>query len=73
MSKRRNFRIRDRVLTNSGDSGDDLSKLELVENGGLTSGIETDLVAIPIRDYRPEYGLILTINIPKARRSTCQK
>ena len=59
--------------TDGGDSRDNLAELELVEDGGLTSGIETDLVAIPITDYRPEYGLILTINIPKARRSTCQK
>ena len=28
-------------LTNGGNGGDDLSKLELVENGGLTSSIES--------------------------------
>lgn len=31
-----------RVRTNSGNSRDDLTKLELVENGGFTGGIETD-------------------------------
>jgi len=30
-----------RELTNSGDRGDDFSELELVQDGGLTSGIET--------------------------------
>jgi len=30
------------VLTNGGDGGHDLSELELVENGGLTGGIESD-------------------------------
>jgi hypothetical protein len=29
-------------LTNGRDRGDDLSKLELVEDGGLTSSIETN-------------------------------
>ena len=30
-------------LTDGGDGGNDLTELELVEDGGLTSGIETDL------------------------------
>lgn len=30
-------------LTNSGDGGDDFTELELVEDGGLTSGIKTNL------------------------------
>ena len=30
--------------TNCGDGGDDLSKLELVKDGGLTGGIETHLL-----------------------------
>ena len=30
-------------LTDGGDGGDDLTELEFVENGGLTSGIKTDL------------------------------
>nr|CAB3474593.1 unnamed protein product [Digitaria exilis] len=30
------------VLTDGGDGGDDLAELELVEDGGLTSGIKTD-------------------------------
>jgi len=30
-------------LTDGGNGGDDLTKLELVENGGLTGGIETNL------------------------------
>lgn len=30
------------VEADSGDSSDDLAKLELVENGGLTSGVKTD-------------------------------
>ncbi len=29
--------------TNSGNGGDNLSKLQLVQNGGLTRGIQTDL------------------------------
>ena len=29
--------------TDGGDGGDDLAKLELVEDGGLTGGIETNL------------------------------
>ena len=29
-------------LTDSGDGGDDLAELELVEDGGLTGGIEPD-------------------------------
>ena len=29
--------------TDGGDGGDDLAKLELVEDGGLTSGVETNL------------------------------
>jgi len=29
--------------TDCGDSGDDFTELELVENGGFTSGIKTDL------------------------------
>lgn len=28
--------------TNSGDGGDDFTKLQLVQNGGFTGGIETD-------------------------------
>ena len=28
--------------TNSGDGGDDLTELELVQNGGLTSSIKTN-------------------------------
>lgn len=28
--------------TDGGDGGDDLTKLELVEDGGFTGGIETD-------------------------------
>jgi hypothetical protein len=31
-----------RALTDGGDGGDDLPELELVEDGGLTSGVETD-------------------------------
>ena len=31
-----------RALTDGWDGGDDLSELELVEDGGLTSGIETN-------------------------------
>jgi len=31
-----------RTEANGGDSGHDLAELELVENGGLTGGIETD-------------------------------
>lgn len=30
-------------LTDCGDGGDDLAKLELVENRGLTGGVETNL------------------------------
>ena len=30
-------------LTDCWDGGDDLTELELVKDGGLTSGIETDL------------------------------
>ena len=29
-------------LTNSGDGGDNLTELELVQNGGLTSSIKTN-------------------------------
>jgi hypothetical protein len=29
-------------LTNGGDGGDDLAELELIEDGGLTGGIEPD-------------------------------
>jgi len=32
-----------RQLTDGWDGGDDLTKLELVEDGGLTSGVQTDL------------------------------
>ena len=32
---------KERVLTNCGDSGDDLTKLQLVENGGLSGGVES--------------------------------
>ena len=31
------------LLTNSRDSGNNLAQLELVQDGGLTSGIKTDL------------------------------
>lgn len=31
------------ILTDSGDSGDDFTKLELVEDGCLTSSVETNL------------------------------
>ena len=31
-----------KLLTNGGNGGDDFSKLELVEDGGLTSSIETN-------------------------------
>ena len=31
-------------LTDCGDGGNDLTELEFVEDGGLTSGIETDLI-----------------------------
>ena len=30
-------------LTDGGDGGNDLTELKLVEDGGLTSGIEADL------------------------------
>jgi len=33
--------FRRRELTNGGDGGDNLTKLELVQNGGLTSSIKT--------------------------------
>ena len=32
----------ERALTDCGDGSDDLAKLELVENGGFTGGIQTD-------------------------------
>ena len=32
-----------RQLTDCWDGGDDLTKLELVKDSGLTSGVETDL------------------------------
>ena len=32
--------------TDGGDSGDDLAKLELVEDGGLTGGVETNLLSM---------------------------
>lgn len=31
-----------KMLTDGGDSGDNLAELELVEDGGLTSGVESD-------------------------------
>jgi len=37
-----NNKSRTEKLTNSRDGGDNFSKLELVENGGLTSRIETN-------------------------------
>jgi len=46
----RNVLVFDRldVKTDCGDGGDNFTELELVENSGLTSGIETDL-------YYPEF------------------
>lgn len=35
-------RINGVIRTNSGNSGDDLSELELVENGGLTGSVKSD-------------------------------
>ena len=41
----RNVLVLDRldVEANGRDSGDDLAKLEFVQDGGLASGVETDL------------------------------
>ena len=36
-------RMRTALLTDGRDGGDDLTQLKLVQNGCLTSGIETDL------------------------------
>jgi hypothetical protein len=62
--------------TNCGDGRDDLSELQLVQDGGLTSGVETDLPgrswSIPGRKHRVQLH-IPSISLKKQTRanSTC--